>query len=460
MSRSSPPPRSWDPLAYYSAYRGPVFREDGKFQRFARRLDTAHLRDGYWRFSTEDDEHNAYKYGFNSPEAVLIAQDAGDGAFHDVVLRWVPGELEKSIKPLVGTAAAHLETIYSERKLLGKPLAFHGHVPLYLVSTDPILIHHRLVRYGIQKGVQPDSALLATCRRPSLHEPVPVTPRDDESRTVSSLGHVTTHLPNKQLPKVDHLLTPQAQKYTNAVATSNVDSTEWSLHGISITEPLGVETLTHDSEEIRTDILDEHDRLHAPLIETNICKGSPLVSPDTLNVSQRSVHGKRRELRRPDAESTIYEPNIIEISKTNNAVWRDLIDHALIAPSSNPTPYELHEARCASLPCMDCGSVGSHTSDCWIYKSFQSVKPLDQLNTVDLCSLVASVTRFDPGQWTTNLGPLFGGEEDLQTQMGGITGIIRKCEKSADDPDLQTSDASNLSIEPSDNYNLEMPDTW
>jgi hypothetical protein len=137
---------------YYSAYRGLVRALDGSFHHFLRYVDPVHEQKGYWRFHTAEDEHRAYAYGLSTPEMVLLAVNGGDGPFKDIFLRWVPGKLDKSNKPSVGSATAHLEAICGERRALGEAMSFRGSVPTYPCSTDPELLKIRLLRYGLQKG--------------------------------------------------------------------------------------------------------------------------------------------------------------------------------------------------------------------------------------------------------------------------------------------------------------------
>ncbi|KAJ4395234.1 hypothetical protein N0V91_010984 [Didymella pomorum] len=113
-------------IKYYSAYRGPVHGADGKFHHFARQCDPEHEKNGYWRFATYGDDQRAHLRGFCNPEEILQAQNAGDGQYDDIFLLWVPGNLDNDNKTSIGTAAMHLKTIYNERKLLGKTLAFRG----------------------------------------------------------------------------------------------------------------------------------------------------------------------------------------------------------------------------------------------------------------------------------------------------------------------------------------------
>lgn len=165
---SKPSPASTNSTKYYSAHRGPVFGADGHFDHFLRSCDPVHLKNGYWKFSTYDDDRRAYEYGFSDPEEILKAQDAGDGDYNDIFLLWVPGELDTSNKTSVGTAAVHLQTIYNERKLLGKTLSFRGAVPLYPVSRDQRLLQYRLTRYGIQKGKLPNDLLMPASSPPDV----------------------------------------------------------------------------------------------------------------------------------------------------------------------------------------------------------------------------------------------------------------------------------------------------
>lgn len=151
-----------------------MWDSNGRFKHFARQCDPAHFMNGYWRFCTHDDDRRTFERGLNNPEAVLIAQDAGDGVYDDIMLRWVPGELDSGNKSMVGTAAAHLQTIYNERKLLGKSLSFRGRVPVYPISIDQRLVNYRLTRCGVQQGVLREATLASpTPRRTVSHSASP-----------------------------------------------------------------------------------------------------------------------------------------------------------------------------------------------------------------------------------------------------------------------------------------------
>lgn len=371
MSRPSSP-TSWDNTPYYSAHRGPVFGVNGKFHHFQRRFNAAHLRSGHWRFPSETDEQRAYECGFSSPEAVLIAQDAGDGTeYSNIMLRWVPGEDDKSSKPSVGTAAAHLETIYNEKKLLNQSLAFRGQVPLYPVSTDQKLIDYRLVRYGIQKGVLPESTLLASSQSLSQHKTLSSSSQGNESHAISladATHSITAHQSARQIPKADGVVT------------------------------------------------------------------SPQVDPKEAATPRAPTHVRPRE------RQDVNQPEGFEHVKT---IAKDQTGHEPARFLSNPEYSLSYESRCALLPCMDCRSIGSHTPDCWIDKATQVLKPADKLSTVELQSLVASVTQLDPGPWTMHFGPPPEEEEvgDAQIQIYDMAEAIRNLEESADDLDLYAFEA-------------------
>jgi hypothetical protein len=201
MSVSSP--ASSNNIKYYSAHRGPVCGADGKFHHFARQCDPVHLKNGYWQFSTYDDDRRAHMHGFHNPEEVLKAQDAGDGEYDDILLLWVPGQLDTSNKTSMGTAAVHLQTVYNERKLLRKTLSFRGAVPLYPVSTDPRLLQYRLTRYGVQRGKLPTDLLSPTSSSQDMRlmqtlSPAPpptttITPIDSTSRAKGPVSHRRPH---------------------------------------------------------------------------------------------------------------------------------------------------------------------------------------------------------------------------------------------------------------------------
>ncbi|KAF1915425.1 hypothetical protein BDU57DRAFT_273071 [Ampelomyces quisqualis] len=121
-------------LKYHSAYYGIVTDRHGKFTNFVRRPDDSHLRNGYWRFNSLQDEHLAYFRGLRTPEDLLRAVDRGDGTHEDISLRWIPGQIDTVLKrSIAGFAGQHLREIYDMRRFLGKPLSFRNQVPLYPV---------------------------------------------------------------------------------------------------------------------------------------------------------------------------------------------------------------------------------------------------------------------------------------------------------------------------------------
>lgn len=100
-----------------------------------RKLDAAHMKNGYWRFTTEVDEQRAHAVGHHSPESILSAVHCGDGTYKDIHLRWIPGSIDENVVgPLSGNAAQHLQHIHEARRFLGKSLAIPGNVPLYPVD--------------------------------------------------------------------------------------------------------------------------------------------------------------------------------------------------------------------------------------------------------------------------------------------------------------------------------------
>lgn len=287
VDMSQPSSASTTYVAYYSAHRGPVWRSDGGFHHFARQCDPIHTKNGYWRFCTYQDDRRAYERGLSTPEAVLIAQDVGDGTYDDILLRWVSGELDTGNKPTVGTAAAHLETIYSERRLLGKSLSFRGRVPLYPVSTDQRLINYRLVRYGIQRGVFSETVFTSPSSQLSPSESVPLIPAQNHLHEASLLG-----------------IRLRGQVPSNFIDASN----------------------------------DTFAFLKTPAIES--C-------------------GLEERYSAYDSQGVCYIPGSDEIANK-------LVGGISIPSRTALTPSELYDAQSAILPCIDCGIVGTHMSDCRI----------------------------------------------------------------------------------------------
>ncbi|KAF1361969.1 hypothetical protein EJ07DRAFT_153549 [Lizonia empirigonia] len=403
-------------ITYYSAHGEPVWDSNGRFKHFARQCDPVHSTNGYWRFCTHDDDRRTYERGLNTPEAVLIAQDAGDGVYDDIMLRWVPGELDPGNKSIVGTAAAHLETIYNERKLLGKPLSFRGRVPVYPISTDQRLVNYRLTRCGVQQGV----LLETTLASPTLRRPEPEIDRlsnDDEQMS----PHTTESLPRSASPAVASSLAVATAINTNQLikrlmASTSPQSTSqspsfqspealsmasqasslyhtvqptavcekpppspspqakskpvWPVRSVlapvsapQTTTPVHSGPSTSNNQEVLLD------QISPPLLTQ---KHSREVSPLHLCLSGQKPSSSASESS--SVESPFFLP--IEISESLGELSRDddnkdsfslhVCEGIALSSSENLTPSQFYDIQSASVPCMSCGVLGSHESRCWI----------------------------------------------------------------------------------------------
>ncbi|KAF9694886.1 hypothetical protein EKO04_006902 [Ascochyta lentis] len=275
---------------------------------------------GYWKFNSYDDDRRAYKCGLYTPEAVLIAQDVGDGVYDNITLRWVSGKLDPENRPTVGTAAAHLEAIYNERRILGKSLSFRGRVPLYSISTEQRLVNYRITRSGTQGDALSEEVLVS----PSQH----TFSSDTVSLIVASGGCTRSRTP------------------------------------LSVSAPASL----HRAQDKST--------LNDVQVDNSLYTANFQPTSDGIGASPASV------------------------------------------PSRIPSP--LAQANEATL----------------------SLRAPDELAASNYRDLVADVKRFDPGPWTTHVGPPKEvAVDDPHTQVQGMAEMIRNLETSKEDPELQTLDA-------------------
>ncbi|KAF2128335.1 hypothetical protein P153DRAFT_35007 [Dothidotthia symphoricarpi CBS 119687] len=168
----STPPHPHSPVApqaYCSAYNGgKVLDEKGMFHHFVRQPGPNHELNGYWKFSNYKDDQGAYARGFATPEEILLAQDSGEESFDKITLTWLPGTSDPTNgKAITGTPAAHLETIYSERRVLGKSMSLRGCIPFYPLANDRNLRAYRAQRYFGQSGMQHRLPALPQAAQPS-----------------------------------------------------------------------------------------------------------------------------------------------------------------------------------------------------------------------------------------------------------------------------------------------------
>ncbi|KAH7345875.1 hypothetical protein BKA66DRAFT_576870 [Pyrenochaeta sp. MPI-SDFR-AT-0127] len=136
------------PSLYQGAYnRGYVPGPDGSFHHFIRVVDESHMLNGYWKFGSYADDRSAHARGLDTPESVLLAQDRGEESYDDIAIRWIPGMNNLYLKrPLSGSAAQHLETIYETKRILGEPMSLRNQVPVY--SNQP---HNALKQFWENK---------------------------------------------------------------------------------------------------------------------------------------------------------------------------------------------------------------------------------------------------------------------------------------------------------------------
>ena len=130
--------------SYRSAYVRPTLSPNGTFVNFQVNIEPAHVQNGYWRFTVEndgEDDLRAYHLGFYTPEQVLSA--ALNDEFNraaGVSLTWHPGQADTFQIARSGAARDHIRTITEERSHLRRPTSFQGHVPVYPVDTSSRLL--------------------------------------------------------------------------------------------------------------------------------------------------------------------------------------------------------------------------------------------------------------------------------------------------------------------------------
>ena len=181
-STSPTPPKASS--EYRSAYNhGIITRPDGEFDHFVRLLDQTHLRTGYWKFSSFEDDRRAHNHGFSTPEEILIAQDRDDGSYDNISLRWIRGEDDANLSMvLVGSAAQHLETIYELRGILGMPMSFQGQIPFYPTGQDI-----RLKKYWEMKQSAKQTAVLSRPQSNYTPPSLRAQPNLQNKNTISAL---------------------------------------------------------------------------------------------------------------------------------------------------------------------------------------------------------------------------------------------------------------------------------
>jgi hypothetical protein len=427
-------------IKYYSAYRGPVHGADGKFHHFARQCDPEHEKNGYWRFATYGDDQRAHLRGFCNPEEILQAQNAGDGQYDDIFLLWVPGNLDNDNKTSIGTAAMHLKTIYNERKLLGKTLAFRGAVPLYPISTDPRLLQYRLTRYGIQKGKLPDDLLSPTSRPPHMQSMQPVslapppsmtiTPMDRSSRATGHESRAKSFLAEKVQSSPAQSNTAQSSPSSPApVALSYDGNPVRSSASVAATHALRSKAHSISLECLQASLpIQPQDRIDSPLDPANI--DMERQSTISKNLGNLAVHQSEEPFFVDDDGGCRMKNNDVTITK-------DAVGTVEMLSLTDSMPGDMFHAQASSLPCMDCGLSESHTSACWFNDFATNLKIHEDLTKAELHSLVEQVTDFDPAPWTTHHGPPEQIAEDPELLLRSMAETIRNLDEKAQDSDLQ-----------------------
>ncbi|KAF3038082.1 hypothetical protein E8E12_002132 [Didymella heteroderae] len=444
-------PDSSNSIKYYSGHRGPIFGAEGKFDDFLRQYDPIHLKNGYWKFSTYDDGRRAFKHGYHNPEEVLKTQDAGDGDYDDVLLLLVPGELDTTNKTSLGTAAVHLQTIYNERKLLGKSFSFRGAVPVYPVSTDPRLLRYRLTRYGIQQGKLPNDLLMPAPPSPGMPPSQPSSPSEEVSATSTPINipsrarsRVSPAKPVLLLsdfspPEHDKTAQPSPLKPTPTAPASG-QNTVRSSTPVADPPPVQAKGRSEFFEDLQRPLLAQHLRnglsLDPPATDTDGMISAPAVH----STNDSETH--QREYNHPGDNDEIcgMDDNVF----ATNKYTVDTVNILFFAAS---TPEDMFHAHVASLQCMDCGLIRAHTSDCWINEIATNLKPVEDLTTSELDNLADQVKSFDPVPWTTHYGLPEQIVEDPDATLQGMAEVVRNLDTTAIDPDLEgLDDRSTLLI--------------
>ena len=436
------------PRRYYSTYRAPIFDSNGSFQHFEKRVDTVHTQNGYWKFPTVEDERRAYELGLNNPEAVLIAQDVGDGTYDNIMLRWVPGGLDPMNKPSVGSATAHLETIYNERRMMGKTLSFRGQVPLYPISSDPRLLKYRLTRYGIQKGALPQNTLLSSSARSSLHEP-PTPLATPEENVRDPAGQTLGSVP------------AQAQDDWSSQADTPVSIPQWHSKVVlpyskpkvqpsaitTTTEPLNTDGDTVSDKDMRRSIMSRNIHPKASSPSPIPSEYTPLQTSDTSE-SPRHFGMELGEDQNMSIETGgLDDEDATTIQREGDWLADAPVDDELGPAITDLDQIRTYEAQLAALPCMDCGCINSHAPQCWIAKATPDMsRPISELDSAEIRGLTEATEMFDPGPWTTHhVYPVEKEEEeDLETQIRGMAETIRGFDDYAQDTDLHMLDDHNM----------------
>jgi hypothetical protein len=145
--------------SYFSAYDGIATKADGSFDHHIRRVKAFHITNGYWCFHSDRDGLVAYRLGYENPEAILIAEDRGDGPAEEIGLQWMPGTPDTYQNPRRGTAKQHLEIIAEERTILGVPASFRDRIPTYTVDSVGKLDAYRRERHREQTESSNDATI-------------------------------------------------------------------------------------------------------------------------------------------------------------------------------------------------------------------------------------------------------------------------------------------------------------
>jgi hypothetical protein len=205
--------------SYSSAYDGIATKADGSFDHHIRRVKPFHITNGYWCFHSNADGLAAYRLGYESPEAILIAEDRSDGPTEEIKLRWMPGTPDTYQNPRRGTAKQHLEVIAEERTILGLPASFRDGIPTYTVDSVGKLDSYRRDRHREQTESSSDPT---TCGQPQV--PVSSQTRSaniSRQADISPSSHLTSQVTARDNPARVFRSEPSSSTTAPAV-TSNV----------------------------------------------------------------------------------------------------------------------------------------------------------------------------------------------------------------------------------------------
>lgn len=309
-------------------------------------LEESHMYNGYWKFGTYDDDKRTHARGLDTPESVLLEQDRGDKSYDDIEIRWVPGLNDPYLRrPISGSAAQHLESIYEIRRIMGKPMSLRDQVPVYPNEPHAGLKQFWENKERMKQSVLPVDPALTSSRAP---DPSPLgdgpSPEMQNPSRPESLPFDNTHSRNAS---VDYVVgNKQAANLKNPALLEHR-----SQHYMVPDRP-------NLSDQVGTGsnlVLRPGDRkMSQSTLLTRPMEVTPIVSqadPASTQCEQpdRSGVDPPADLDNDQTSRVHLKPNVYADSKRFSAVTQ--------LPSQ-----EMNSDL--ELPCMDCELHNGHTQDC------------------------------------------------------------------------------------------------